>query len=193
MLLNCGVGEDSWETLEWQGDQISQSLRKSALNIHWKDWCWSWNSNTLATWCQELTHWKRPWCWERLRAGGEGDDRGWDGWMASPTQWTWFWASSGSWWRTGKSGVLLSMRSQRVGHDWATEQQQLGTFCGSQPSSHATCPQVLGYEVSVPATPLPNCVNLGKSHPLSAPPAPFHGRRLQPLFLFFFFSSRNLF
>ena len=51
--------------------------------------CWSWNSNTLATWCEELTHWKRPWCWERLRAGGEGDNRGWDGWMASPTQWTW--------------------------------------------------------------------------------------------------------
>ena len=61
---------------------------KSVLNIHWKDWCWSWNSNTLATWCEELTHLKRPWCWERLRAGGEGDDRGWDGWMASPTQWT---------------------------------------------------------------------------------------------------------
>ena len=51
-------------------------------NIHWKDWCWSWNSNTLATWWEELTHWKRPWCWERLKVGGEGDDRGWDGWMA---------------------------------------------------------------------------------------------------------------
>ena len=51
--------------------------------VHWKDWCWSWNSNTLATWCKERTHWKRPWCWERLKAGGEGDDRAWDGWMAS--------------------------------------------------------------------------------------------------------------
>ena len=60
-----------------------------------KDWCWSWSSNTLATWCDELTHWKRPWCWERLKAGGEGDDRGWDGWMVSPTQWTWVWANSG--------------------------------------------------------------------------------------------------
>ena len=69
----------------------------------------SWSSNTLATWCKELTHWKRPWCWERLRAGGEGDDRGWDGWMASPTQWTWVWASYGSWWWTGKPGVLQSM------------------------------------------------------------------------------------
>ena len=57
---------------------------------------WSWNSNTLATWCKELTHWKRPWCWERLKAGGEGDDRGWDGWMASLTQWTWVWVNSRS-------------------------------------------------------------------------------------------------
>ena len=59
-----------------------------------KDWCWSWNSNTLATWCEELTHWKRPWWWERMKAGGGGNDRGWDGWMASLTPWTWVWASS---------------------------------------------------------------------------------------------------
>ena len=64
-------------------------LKESILNIHWKDWCWSWSSNTLATWCKELTHWKRLWCWEKLRAGGEGGDRGWDGCMASPIQWTW--------------------------------------------------------------------------------------------------------
>ena len=75
MLLNYSVGEDSWEALELQGDQTRQSLRKSVLNIHWKDWCWSWNSNTLATWCEELTHWKRPRWWERLKVGGEGDDR----------------------------------------------------------------------------------------------------------------------
>ena len=61
--------------------------------------------NTLATWCKELTHLKRSWCWERLKAG-EGDNRGWDGSMASPTQWTWVWASSGSWWWTGKPGML---------------------------------------------------------------------------------------
>ena len=85
MLLNCGVGEDSWESLGLQGDPTSQSQRKSVLNIHWKDWCWSWNSNTLSAWCEELTYWKRPWFWERLKAGEEGDDRGWDGWMASPT------------------------------------------------------------------------------------------------------------
>ena len=72
-------------------------------------------------WCEELTHLKRPWCWERLRAGGEGDNRGWDGWMASPTQWTWVWVDSGSWWWTGRPGVLWFMGSQRVRHDWATE------------------------------------------------------------------------
>ena len=59
--------------------------RKSVLNIHWKDGCWSWNSSTLASWCEELTHWQRPWCWEKLKAGGEGDNGGWDGWMASLT------------------------------------------------------------------------------------------------------------
>ena len=120
MLLNCSAGEDSWESLGLQGDPTSPSERRS-LSVHWKDWCWSWNSNTLATWCKELTHLKRPWCWERLRAGGEGDDRGWDGWMASPTQWTWVWVNSGSWWWTGRPGVLRFMGLQRVGHDWATE------------------------------------------------------------------------
>ena len=107
--VNCGVGEDSWESL---GDPTSSSSRKSVLKIHWKDWCWSWNSNTLATWWGELTHWKRPQCWERLKAGGEGDDRGWDGWMASLTQWTWVWVSSRSWWWAGKPGMLQSVRSQ---------------------------------------------------------------------------------
>ena len=70
---------------------------------------------------EELTHWKRPWCWERLKAGGEGDDRKWDGWMASLTQWTWVWASSGIWWWTGRPGVLQFMGSQRVGYNWVTE------------------------------------------------------------------------
>ena len=77
-------------------------------------------------WCKELTHLlKRPWCWERLRAGGEGDDRGWDGWMASPTQWTWVWVDSRSWWWTGRPGVLWFMGSQRVGHDWVTNWTEL--------------------------------------------------------------------
>ena len=74
----------------WTAWRSNQSILKEiSPEYHWKDWYWSWNSNTLATWCEELTHLKRPWCWERLRARGEGDDRGWDGWMASPTQWTW--------------------------------------------------------------------------------------------------------
>ena len=77
--------------------------------------------HTLATSCEELTHWKRLWCWEGLGAGGEGDDRGWDGWMASLTQWTWVSVNSGSWWWTGRPGVLQFMGSQRVRHDWATE------------------------------------------------------------------------
>ena len=123
---NCGAGEDSWECLGQQGDQASQSQRKSTLNIHWKDWCWSSSSNTLATWCKQPTHWKRPWSWERLKARGEGDNRGWDGWMASPIQWIWVWENSRRWWRTGKPGMWQSMGSQRVGHNWVTEQQFLG-------------------------------------------------------------------
>ena len=80
-----------------------------------------WNSNSLTIWCKQPTPWKRPWCWERLKAGGERDDRGWDGWMASLTPWTWIWASSGSWWWTGKPGVLRFMGSQRAGRHWETE------------------------------------------------------------------------
>ena len=125
MLLNCGVGEDSCESLGQQEDPTGPSWRKSALKIHWKEWCWSWNSNTLATWCKELTHWKRPWCWERLKAGGEGGHRGWDGWMASPSQWTWVWASSGSWCWTGRPGVLQFMGSQAVGHGWVLNWSEL--------------------------------------------------------------------
>ena len=81
--------------------------------------------NNLATWWEEPTHWKRPWCWERSKAGGEEGNRGWDGWMASPTQWTWVWANSGRRWRTGKPGMLQTMGLQRFRCDWATEKQQL--------------------------------------------------------------------
>ena len=87
-------------------------LWQSVLGVHWKNWCWSWNSNTLATSCEELTHWKRPWCWEGLGAGGEGADRGWDGWMASPTRWAGAWVNSGNWWWTGRPGVLRYMETQ---------------------------------------------------------------------------------
>ena len=77
--------------------------------------------NSYESLCEELTHWKRLWCWEGLGAGGEGDDRRWDGWMASPTRWMWVWMNSGSWWWTGRPGMLQFMGSQRVGHNWATE------------------------------------------------------------------------
>ena len=75
----------------------------------------------LPPWWEELTHLKSPWCWERLKARGEGDDRRLNGWMASSTQWTWVWVNSGSWWWTERLGMLHSMGSQRVGHEWATE------------------------------------------------------------------------
>ena len=93
------------------------------------DWCWSWHSDILATWCKELTHLKRPWCWESLKAGGEGDDRGWDDWMASLTRWTWIWVNSRSWWWTGRPGVLRFMGSQRVGHNWATGPNWIPVTC----------------------------------------------------------------
>ena len=94
--------------------------------LHWKEWCWSWSSNTSATWCKELTHWKRPWFWERLKAGREGDNRGWDGWMASPTQWTWM--SLSNLWEMVKDrdpDLLQSIVSQRVVSNWVTEQQRV--------------------------------------------------------------------
>ena len=91
---------------------------------------------------------KRLWCWERLKAGGEEVVRGWDGWMASPTQWTWVWANSRRWWRIGKPGMLQSMGSQRVGHNWATEQQLIipGWNIGSKwrPGESRHCRALLG-------------------------------------------------
>ena len=89
--------------------RVPWTARKSVLGVHWKDWCWSWNSNTLPTCCEELTHLKRPWCWERLKTGGEGDNRRWDVWMPSQTRWTWIWVNSRILWWTGRPGMLLSM------------------------------------------------------------------------------------
>ena len=114
VLLNCGVGEDSWQSLGQQGNPTSPSWRRSVLGVHWKVWCRSWNYSTLANWCEVLTHWKRPW----LGAGGEGDDRGWDGWMASLTHWIWVWVDSGSWWWTGRPGVLRVTKSRTRLSDW---------------------------------------------------------------------------
>ena len=113
-----------WRRLENPLDceEINQSIhRRSVLSVHWKDWCWSWNSNTLATWWEELTHLKRLWCWDRLRAGGEGDDRGWDDWMASLTQWTWVWCSTLGVGMDRKAWHAVAMGSQRVGQDQVTE------------------------------------------------------------------------
>ena len=106
----------------WTARRFHQSILKEiSPGVHWKDWCWSWNSNTLATSWEELIYWKRPWHWGILKAGGEGDDRGWDSWMASPIQWAWVWVDFGRWWWTWRPGVLWFMGSQRVEHTWATE------------------------------------------------------------------------
>ena len=106
----------SWTTKRWKQSilkEISPEYSLGGLMLKLK-------LQYLAIWCKEPTHLKRPWCWERLWAGGEGDDKGWGGWMASPTRWTWVWANSGSWWWTG-SMVCCSPWGFRVKHDSATE------------------------------------------------------------------------
>ena len=133
--LDC---EESWAPKNWciWTVVLEKTLESSldckefqpVLGVLWKNWCWSWNSNTLATWCEELTYLKRCWCWEGLNTGGEGDGRVWDGCVASPTWWTWVSVNSGSWWWTGRPGVLQFMGSQRVGQDWATELNLLKRF-----------------------------------------------------------------
>ena len=120
-LMLGGIGgrrRRGWQRMRWL-DGNTDSICFYLWLSNWKDWCWDWNSNTLATSWEELTHWKRPWCWEGLGAGGAGDDRGWDGWMVSPTRWTWVWVNSRSWWWTGRPDVLRFMGSQRCGHtEW---------------------------------------------------------------------------
>ena len=119
MLFNCGVGEDSWESLDY----------KEIQPVHSKDQSWVFfgrtdaKAETPVLWPPHAKSWLigKDWCWEGLGAGGKGDDREWDGWMASPTGWTWVWVNSGSWWWTGRPGVLQFMGSQRVEQDWATE------------------------------------------------------------------------
>ena len=113
-----------WRLLRvpWTAKRSNQSILKEISPEYSLEWLMlKLKLQCLATWCEELTHLKRPWCWERLKAGGEGVDRGWDGWMASLTQWTWVWVNSGSWWWTGRPRVLLFMGSQGVRHDWANE------------------------------------------------------------------------
>ena len=127
----------------WIARRSNQSIQlRSVLGVHWKDWCWSWNSNTLPTSWEELTHWKRPWCWEALGAGGEGDDRGWDCWMASPTRWAWVWVNSVSSWWTGRPGMLQSMGSQRVRQElsnWTELKPEFLVWKGVLVTEHTIC------------------------------------------------------
>ena len=120
MLLNCGVGEDSWESLGLQGDPtVHPKGNQSLIFIGRTDA----EAENPILWAPDAKNQliEKPLMLGKIEGRGEGDDRGWDGWMASPTWWTRVWASSRSWWWTGKPGVLQSMGSQRVGHDWATE------------------------------------------------------------------------
>ena len=119
MLLICGVEEDSWEFL---GLQVHPKGNKS--------WIFTGRTDAEAEapnfdhLMQRADSLEKTWCWERLKAGGKGDDRGWDGWMASLTQWTWVWSSSGRWWRTRKPGVLQFIGLKRIKNNWVTEQHQ---------------------------------------------------------------------
>ena len=123
-----------WRLLRvpWIVRRSSQSIRKEINPAYLLEGLMlKLSSNTLATWCEELAHWKRPWCWERLKAGGEGDNREWDGWMASLTRWTWVWASSRSWYWRGKPGMLQSMevaKSQTQLNDWTELKPILNRF-----------------------------------------------------------------
>ena len=106
----------------WTARRPNQSiLKETSLRCSLEGLMLKLKLQYLATWFEELTHLKRSWCWERLRAGGEGDNRGWDGWMVSLTQWTWIWVNSRSWWWTGRPGVLWFRGSQSVGRDWVNE------------------------------------------------------------------------
>ena len=127
MLLNCGVGEDSWESLGLKGNPTSPSQRRSVLGVHWRTdakaetpivWPPPVKSRLIGKDSDAGRHW-----------GQEGDNRGWDGWMLSPTQRTWVWINSRSWCWTGSPGMLQFMGSQRVGHDWATEMNWTELTC----------------------------------------------------------------
>ena len=118
--FQTGAGEDLRVPLTARSSNQS-ILKEINPEIGWKDWCWCLKLQYFGHLMEELTQWKRPWCWKRLKTGGEEDNRGCDGWAASPTRWKWVWVSSRSWWWTGSLGVLQSVGSQRVQQDWATE------------------------------------------------------------------------
>ena len=128
----------------WTARRSNQSiLREISPGISLEGMMLKLKLQYFSTSCEELTHWKRLWCWEGLGAEGEGDDRGWDGWMASLTQWTWVSVNSGSWWWTGRPGVLRFMGSQRVRHDWATE-------LNLTPAVRRLCIGILALKVPLP-------------------------------------------
>ena len=111
-----------WDTIDWTARRSNQSILKEiSPGCSLEGMMLKLKLQYFGHLCKELTHWKRLWCWKGLGAGGEGDDRGWDGWMASPTWWTWVCVNAGGWWWTGRPDVLQFMGLQGVGHDWATE------------------------------------------------------------------------
>ena len=120
MLLKCGIGEDSWESLGLQGDPTSPFWRRSALGVLWKDDA---KAETPVLWPPHVKSWLIGKDSDAGRDWGQEEKgmTGWDGWMASLTRWTWVWVNSGSWWWTGRPGVLRFMVSKRVGHDWVTD------------------------------------------------------------------------
>ena len=164
MLLNCGVREDFESPLDCKEIQpVHREGDKSWVFIGRTD-AEAETPHTLGTWWEELTHWKRPWCWEGLGVGGEGDNRGWHGWMASPTRWTWVWVSSGSLWWTGRPGVLRFMgRKESDTTEWLnwTEWHPLPLTPPYLPSPTPTPNQVaaeLWAELRVPCSSFPLAV-----------------------------------
>ena len=124
-LLEFAQTRVHWVSDAIQPSHLLSSPSPPAFNLSQHQGLFQWVSSLhQVTKVLELTHWKRPWFWERVKEGGEGNGRGWDGWMASPTRWTWVWVNSNmslSWWSTGRPGVLQFMGSQRIGHDLATK------------------------------------------------------------------------
>ena len=153
--------ESPWDCKEIKPVNLKEI--KSVLNIHWKDWCWSWSSKTLAIWCEEPTHCKRPWCWERLRQEEKGaiEDQmaGWHHWLKGHE-----FEQTGRWWRTGKPGVLQFMGSQRVGHNLATQQHSpLTVLWQVQVNSKGTQPYKYMYPFFSKLPSHPGCHITGSS------------------------------
>ena len=126
----------AWESLE-SPLRVPWDCKESPTSPFWRDQPWDFfgrndaKAETPVLWPPHVKSWfiGKDWCWEGLGAGEEGDDRGWDGWMASLTRWTWIWVNSRSWWWTGRPGMLRFMWSQRVGHDWVTELNWCTELC----------------------------------------------------------------